>query len=301
MRIQSSRPFPPSLSGVAFDSYRIRPIPTLGEEEAVLEFKDEWVEGQRASNPIQEGKLILSWLAVVLRSRLNAQAAEISNVPAPIQEASYKQFLQPIDPPNDLQVLFDKLCTLDDKLLRTYLRACDLYHLAAQVIDDKPSLANFLMVSSIECLAGIVAQGNSNKERFLNFIRQFCPRTILSPSIPDDKLDELLATIHSYRSEYAHGGKDVPSAALMADKHALIWVKHFEDGKEQLAPSISWFESVVQASLMEFFRKQGLGTPPPRKRQRLVDLALSFATTHLKAKRSLVAGQLLTKADVELQ
>jgi hypothetical protein len=65
VRIQSSRPFPPSLSEIVFDSYRIRPIPTSDGEEAILQFKDEWVEGQMASHPVQEGKFVLSWLGLV--------------------------------------------------------------------------------------------------------------------------------------------------------------------------------------------------------------------------------------------
>jgi hypothetical protein len=242
IRIQSSRPFPPSLSEIVFDSYRIRPIPTSDGEEAILQFKDEWVEGQMASHPVQEGKFILSWLALMLRSRLNAVASEINNVPFPSDENVYGQFLKPIDPPQDLQVLFDKLCALDDKLVRTYLRACDLYHLAAQVIDDRPSLANFLLVSSIECLAAIVSPGNSYKESFLNFIKRFCPRTILGADTFEEAIDGLLGKIHSYRSQYAHGGKDIPVASLVADRHGLVWVRYFDDGREELAPSISWFE-----------------------------------------------------------
>ena len=42
MRIQLSRRFPSTLSEIKFDSYWIRPIPTSGGEEAILEFKDEW-------------------------------------------------------------------------------------------------------------------------------------------------------------------------------------------------------------------------------------------------------------------
>jgi hypothetical protein len=114
-------------------------------------------------------------------------------------------------------------------------------------------------------------------------------------------VDDLLSKIHEFRSQYAHGGKDVPSASLLADKLRLAWVKHFVDGKKELAPSIGWFESVVQASLIEFLRSSPKGRVPARKRQRFIDLALSFGTTHLKAKRSIQAGQVLTGDDVELQ
>jgi len=58
MRVQLSRRFSTALSEIRFDSYRIRPIPTFGGEEAILE--DEWAKGQLASNPVQEAKLVLS-------------------------------------------------------------------------------------------------------------------------------------------------------------------------------------------------------------------------------------------------
>ena len=70
-----------------------------------------------------------------------------------------------------------------------------------------------------------------------------------------------------------------------------------EPRAEELAPSVSWFESVVQSSLLELFRQQLPGTVPPRKREWPVELALSFVTTHLKVKHSVVAGQFLSRED----
>jgi len=278
----------------------VKPIPTSVGEQAILEFKDQWAEGQQASHPVQEGKLLLSWLAVVLRSRLSVEAAEIGNVSSP-PERPYKQFLGPIEPPADIQELFDRLCGLDDKLFRTYLRACDLYHLATQVMDDRPSLANFLLVSSIECLGTIVTPGDGFGQSFLKFVRTYCPKTVLGERMSDAEWNGLLSKIYEYRSQYAHGGKDVPVAALLADKLGLPWVKHFVGGKEEPAPSVSWFESVVHASLVQFLRAVQAGPPPERKRQKIIELALSSAIVHLRARRPITQGQLLTKDDIELQ
>lgn len=47
IRLQTSRPFPEAFS-LGFDSYRVKPIPNSDGKEAVLEFKDEWTENQRA-------------------------------------------------------------------------------------------------------------------------------------------------------------------------------------------------------------------------------------------------------------
>jgi hypothetical protein len=300
IRVESSRPFLPALSGIEFDSYRFRPIPTANGEEAILEFKDEWVSDQRASHPVQEGKLVLSWLAVALRDRLSVKASEIDNVPIP-PERPHAQFLSPLDSPSDLQVLFNKLCSLDDKLLRTYLRACDLYQLATQAIDDRPSLANFLLVSSVEVLGTIVTPGDSFAQSFLNFIKRYCPKDVLYANNPNLPADELLSKVQLYRSQYAHGGKDLPVASSLAHALGLVWVRHFEEEKEELAPSISWFEHVVNATLMQFLRETVTGSPAARKRERLINLALSFGTVRLKAKRSIEAGELLKPEDVELQ
>jgi hypothetical protein len=267
---------------------------------AALEFKDDWIPGQAASNPIQEGKLILSWLSVLLRSRLTVKAEEINGISVK-SPTVYSQFTSTFEPPQELDILIEILCALDEKLLRTFLRACDLYQMAAEVIEDKPSLANFLLVSCIECLGSTVTPGRSFRESFVNFIKRYCPGTILGTTIPQVPVDGLLSKIHEFRSQYAHGGKDVPTASLLADRLRLVWVKHFEDGKEELAPSIGWFEAVVQASLVAFLRTSPKGTAPERKRQKFIDLALSSSATNLRAKRSIQAGQVITGNDVELQ
>ncbi len=299
IRFQSSRNFPESVS-IEFDPYRVTTVPNSDGKEVVLEFKDEWIQGQTASNPIQEGKLILSWLSVLLKSRFAVKAEEINGISVD-SKSVYSQFITTVEPPRELGDLFETLCTFDEKLFHTYLRSCDLYQLAVQVIDDRPSLANFLLVSCIECLGSIVTPGESFRESFVNFIKRYCPSGLLGTGIAQMPVDGLLSKIREFRSQYAHGGKDVPSASLLADKHRLVWVKHFQDGKEELAPSIGWFESVVQASLIEFLRAYPKGAAPVRKRQRFIDLALEFGTTHLKAKRSIQAGQVLTGDDVELQ
>ena len=79
IRFQSSRHFPESVS-VEFDPYRVTTVPNSDGREAVLEFKDEWIQGQIASNPIQEGTLILSWLSVLLKSRFAVKAEEINGI-----------------------------------------------------------------------------------------------------------------------------------------------------------------------------------------------------------------------------
>jgi hypothetical protein len=113
--------------------------------------------------------------------------------------------------------------------------------------------------------------------------------------------DKLLRKLYDYRSQYAHGGKDIPIASLVASSKGLVWVKHFENGKEDMAPSIDWFANVVRACLLSFLQQVATEPLPERNRQKLMDLALSYGVAHLKAKRPIQQGQMVTAEDVALQ
>ena len=175
-----------------------------------------------------------------------------------------------------------------------------MYHLGIQVIDERPSLAIFLLVSSIECLANVVVPNGSFQAKYASFIRQFCPQDALG-NVSKDMMPGLISKMYEFRSQYAHGGKDLPVASALAAGRGLAWLKHYVDGKEELAPSPDWFSHVVQASLMTYLRSSPLEKPEDRMRKKLVDLALSVGTVHFKSKRPIQEGQAVTADDVELQ
>jgi hypothetical protein len=299
LRFASSRSFPHGINEIQVGPYTIRPIPATNEEEGILKFNDDWIKDQSAANPVQEARFILSWLAVALEARLAYVAAEINSTPS-LPANPIQRFLKPLEPPASLSVLLEKIFSLDEKLLRTYFRACELYHLAIQAIDDRPSLSVFLLVSSIECLGNIVEPSSRFQDSYATFIRKFCPKNAVG-NVSDDILSRLLGKMYEYRSQYAHGGKDVPIAAILASRRGLSWVKHYVEGKEELAPSIDWFAHIVQASLMSYLEVITVNKPLERKRQRLIDLALSLGTAHFKSKRPIQQGQAVTEEDVELQ
>jgi hypothetical protein len=78
-------------------------------------------------------------------------------------------------------------------------------------------------------------------------------------------------------------------------------VKHFENGKEDLAPSTVWFANVVRVSLLRFLQQVATDPLPERKRQKLMDLALSYGVAHFKAKRLIQQGHMVKAEDVALQ
>lgn len=299
VRFSSSRIFPDGVENFQLGPYLLKPIPSADGEEAILDFNDE-LEGERkAANPIQEARFILSWLAVALESRLMFRAAEINSA-ASFHAGPLERFLKPLSPIADIQELYDRFLGLPEKLLRTYLRACELYHLGIQVIDERPSLAIFLLVSSIECLANVVLSNGSFQAKYESFIRRFCPQDALG-SVSKETMPKLISKIYEFRSQYAHGGKDMPIASALAATRGLAWVKHYVDGKEELAPSPDWFSHIVQASLMSYLRSSPLARPDDRMRKKLADLALSVGTAHFKSKRPIREGQAVTADDVELQ
>src|SRR5205809_5374605 len=178
---------------------------------------------------------MLSWLAVALESRLMYKAGEINRTTS-LPPGPLERFLKPLNPVPDMQELHDRFLGLPEKLLRTYLRACELYHLGIQVIDERPSLSIFLLVSSIECLANVMVSNGSFQEKYAFFIGRFCPQDALG-NVSKDMMPKLISKMYEFRSQYAHGGKDLPIARALAATRGLGWVKHYVDGKEELAPS----------------------------------------------------------------
>ena len=299
VRFSSSRRFPDGNNEIRVGPYLLRPIPSADGEEAILDFIDEWVGEQKAANPVQEARFILSWLAVALESRLIYKVAEINSSPS-LPAVPLERFQKSMTPIPDMEQLLDRFLGLPEKQLRTYLRACELYHLGIQVIDERPSLAIFLLVSSIECIANMVLPGPNFQQSYASFIERFCPEDQFG-NVPKDMMPKMISKMYEFRSRYAHGGKDVPIASLLAARRGLGWVKHYVDGKEELAPSPDWFSHIVQASLISYLRSSRLEKPEVRTRTKLRDLALSMGTAHFKSKRAIQQGQAVTADDVELQ
>ena len=83
--------------------------------------------------------------------KVEFDSAKINNVnAAKIRRGRISSPRIDVDP--GLDALFRKLRCLDEKGVRQYLRGCETYRIAISMLDDDPTLAMFLLVTSVECL-----------------------------------------------------------------------------------------------------------------------------------------------------
>ena len=161
---------------------------------------------------------------------------------------------------------------------------------------------------AVECLssqAAVIAESeldlDSKKcERFCTFIERYLPDGEKSDDERDQTLfRKLLKTVYcSHRSAFVHGGKEVSSAALMADKVGSSYFKHATEGQEVRTPGLGWFAHVVQRAVMGYLSSiSSDGTTA--NEHLLAELAFGKAALRIKAKKDMKVGQVATFSDVE--
>ena len=178
VRFSCSREFAPTIEEGIVGKYRVKPIPSQKPifarfgEELLLSFVDQWKRGQQHSNPVEESRYVLAWLSLALRARIGYRASKINNVDVDLQQLpKYKDFVSRLEAfPSELNDLYHKLLSLDEALLRQYIRSCLVYQSALSMLEDSPTLTFFLLVVAIECLSNTVVSTGTKKERFVQFI-----------------------------------------------------------------------------------------------------------------------------------
>jgi hypothetical protein len=281
-----------------FDKYRVTTLPTKRDrlrpsgEEALLEF-DDVLDGRNASHPEREGEYILAWLSVVFGMKVDFRAAKIDIFNVTTKER--KDEPKPITSDPGLNSLFRSLRALDEKGARQYLRGCESYMVAISVLEKNPTLSMFMLVTAVECLSNIFATANTHYERFRDFILSYLPHD-LEPEKSDPKfLDEILRSCYAYRSGFTHGGSPLSPASKLAERAEKKYVRHLENGRKILTPSLRWFENIVRSVLMEFLSRQSGDA-----KTSLALLAMEEATLMMRARRAMQAGRILSFDDVEL-
>jgi hypothetical protein len=308
VRFSCGRSISPQLAEIKFDKYRITTLPSKRNllhpsgEDALLEFDDVWEKGQIGSNPEKEARYILAWISLMFGATVDFDSAKINNVNVTARTRDRRPRQGPIESVPDLNSLFQNLCALDEKGARQYLRACEAYRVAVSLLSENPTLAMFMLVTSVECLSNTFERrkclhlkrpGSGNYDRFRNFIFSNLPAD-LDVEKSDTMFPELLKRCYNIRSAFTHGGKPLSLAADLADRVEQKFVTHIEDGRQVVTPSLRWFENLVRSVLTEFSRRQS-----GEKRASLARLALEEGTLVLRAKRSVKRGQIATREDVE--
>jgi hypothetical protein len=312
VKLALSKRFPPGSSEVAFGRYRIQAIPTtsMAKGEAILSFTDTLSDSVgEGRNPEEETNIVCSLLSVIFDSRIEKSGIRINKVDIPVVESrgqqQYPQFFGVFDP-NQVDNYLTRVLSLDEDLARQFIRACRAYSFALEFIPSDPTFAFFLLVVAGECLSSqdkvipfSELEPNSNKcERFCRFVTSFVPDDYKGEDERNDKLfNELLRTVYySHRSGFVHGGKEVSSAALMADKAKSSYFKHATEGKEIRTPGLGWFAKMIRGSLLGYLDSL---RSLEADEELLSRLALEKAMLKLKAKKDLKQGQAVTIDDIE--
>ena len=297
-RFSLSKEIIPGTSEIEFGKYRFFSIPSVRElfktkeEEAILEFVDVWKENQTYSNPEEEARYVLAALSLLLRTQVRFHSMRTNNVNVTIETCIPKRFLGRLTVPQDFQELYEKLCSLETEVLKLYLRSARIYQTAIRLTREDPTLSFFLLTVAIECLSNNVIKKGSHQKRFEAFIREYLPSELEG----ERQHLNFLEQAYKVRSLFTHRGMDISTASILADRARIPAVKHFVKGKEVITPGLLWFEVIVQGVLVNFLRRQKI-----RKTQKDVsELARERGMINLKTKKATVAGQFVTKEDLEL-
>jgi len=260
----TSKDIYPKYGVLKIGKYRIEPIPCNLSDSSkskvrwLLKFQDEIQKGKRRSNPIGEAKLFLSSFALLTQSKLEIDSSMIENIKTGRFSSAipdtYKEYRRDIKTLPDFELYLNNLNSLDPKIARQFLRACEVYRTAINLIGLNNTLSFFLLCVSIECVSNKVSNMGGNRDKFINFILTYLP-TKADFETDADWENVLKEIYYNYRSGFTHGGKPIPEASSLADSCNLNYVKNIIDGKEVKSPGLKWFEHAVHDSLIGFLSK----------------------------------------------
>ena len=303
----SSRDIHPKFGNIVIGKYTIEPLPTnlsdLAESKIkfLLRFEDNIKPNDNRSNPIAEAQMFLSFFSLLIGSKLNIDSTMINDIkiedPALYTDV-YSEYKTRIESIPDFSLLYKKFESMEYDIAKQLLRACDVYRSAVNLIETNTTLSFFLFCIAIECLSNKVSSKSGMQEKFADFILTYLPNK--SDLNSEENWRKMLKEIYyNHRSGFTHGGKTIPDAVKMADKHDRIYVKNVIDGKEVLTPGLKWFERIVRNCLIGYLLNIEL-----KKDNDHIDhfknISLESNTVYLKIKKQMMAGSVVTEKDVEL-
>lgn len=303
-----SKSFPAGMGEIKFGHYTLRAVPSSipSHAEAILTFENEFKSEQSGgSHPEEESSIVAHLLSLFWNSRIEKHGSRIGNIDIPSngtrQSDLYPQFCGNIDPERTERLL-DAILSFEIDLARQFVRASNTYSFSLQFIPSDPTFAFFLLVVSIECLSSQDAvisyaelSPDSNKcERYCRFIKDFLLDEFKGEDERDDVLfSELLKTIYySHRSGFAHGGKEVSIASIVADSLKSSYIKHSVDERIVRTPGLGWFAKIVQGSLIGFLTSKQ-STEHAIDKYLLSKLAFEKAGIKLQVNKDVTSGQVI--------
>ncbi len=267
LRCSLGRRFPNAGGIISLGRYRVIPIPTVagGEQEGIFEFEEPDRKSGH-SHPEGEGKLILSFLSLLLNCEVRQTGFSINGIDISRDKKTASLVCMDTLAMDrlDFSDSLDQLLCSSDQILKQLIRAAKAYDLALHASAIDVTLAFLLLVTSVECLSSqdeVIPNSELNKsqkstERFCRVVTTFCSdKAKHFPSDGSDGFTRHLKTIYYvHRSGFVHSGKEVSIAASAADRAGFPAITHFEDGKEISTPGLNWFFGVVRDTLLGFLK-----------------------------------------------
>lgn len=307
--VRFSKFFKAGTANVPCGRYDIRLVPSVRPRcsQGVLSFSNDYASPEGGgSHPEEEANLACNCLAVLLGAQVKREALRINAVEIAL---GGNEGADPfVGGEADSSSVFSDLArvmTLQTDLARQFARSCRAYASALDFIPSDPTFAFFLLVVSIECMssqAAIIAADDldvdSGKcERFCMFVDRY----LQSEARGDDERNAdlfrslLKEVYYAHRSGFVHGGREVSSASLMADRVGSSYFKHATSGKEVRTPGLRWFARIVRSALLGYVRSL---PDAPGDPQLFAKLANEKAVLKIQAAKDLAAGQVATFDDI---
>ena len=304
-----SKLFPEQISEFKVGRYQIHPIPstTTGQSEALLEFKDDFeaLEGG-GSHPEEELNIVSNFLSMILEAKVKRGGLRVNAVESPARSENIDKLIGGSIDLSNADSDMQHLLKFNDDIARQLTRAARAYASALDNIPSDPTFAFFLLVVAIECLSSQAAVippteldiDRKKCERFCLFIDKY----LLDIHRGEDErntelLRELLKEVYyNHRSSFVHGGKEVTSASLLADRVSSSYFRHATSGKDVKTPGLRWFARIVRGAILGFLRSSPTTAVPDN--YRLARLASEKAILVIQAARDLEAGRAVKFDDI---
>ena len=174
----TSKNIHPKFANISIGKYVVEPIGAVPSEgvkmpnKYILRFEDVMKEGESSSQPLDEARLFLSWYATLLGTQLEIDSGMLSSIPIPIQQDPhiYANLRTTLDEIPDFSTLLKKMFSADEDIATQYIRACEVYQTAVNVMQTNVTLSFFLLTVSIECLSNKLGAGDGKCDKFISFI-----------------------------------------------------------------------------------------------------------------------------------
>lgn len=315
-RLVTSKRFPPGISHFDFSIYKMMPLPTEDDHggECVVAFYNLNSGGTDSfSNPFGEIDIVCSIISVLLNTTVEKKGVRIAESHIPkstgFRKTIYSQFYGDFDF-SKFSEFFPRIYTIDDDLLRQFVRSCSTYSFAINFIPKDITFAFFLLVVAVECLSSqkkVISESeldlDSKKcERYVRFIDRY----LMAETRGEDENNkhlfiELLKTIYyAHRSGFVHGGREVSHAAVMADQEKSSYFKHELNGKEVKTPGIGWFANIVRNALLGFLKTQDMPDSDGNLNT-FARIAIEQGSIKMKVKRAVEKGEPVNIKDIEFR